>query len=129
MSELVTGGCFCGDVRYEISGPPEMQLYCFCADCSAITGTDGYAGYMVKDENFRCVAGSPRTHNKLSKEGRSVIRNFCGTCGSSIWGETELGITSVAAGSLDDPSLFNPTLNVFEDQAPPWARVPSHKDN
>jgi len=124
MSTEINGGCFCGAVRYRVSGPAELQLYCFCADCRAVTGTDGYAGYMVKDEHFMRTLGTPSRYRKLSSEGRAVVRNFCAECGSNLWGETELGITSIAAGTLDDPSVFKPSLNVFEEQAPPWARIP-----
>ena len=126
MAIEVCGGCFCGAIRYEISGPAQLQLYCFCADCRATTGPDGYAGYMVKDAHFKHTAGTPTQYRKISSEGRTVIRNFCGVCGSSLWGETQLGISSVAAGTLDGPTLFKPTMNVFEEQAPPWARVPGY---
>ena len=54
-----TGGCFCGAVRYELSGKAELQLFCFCADCRKLGGTDGYAGYMVLDENFTHTQGNP----------------------------------------------------------------------
>lgn len=121
-----TGGCFCGAVRYELSGKAELQLFCFCADCRKLGGTDGYAGYMVLDENFAHTQGDPTQHKKVSSEGRAVTRHFCSACGSLVWGATELGLTSVAAGTLDDPDLFQPTMNVFEEQAPSWARIPTY---
>jgi hypothetical protein len=122
-----TGGCFCGAIRYEVSGKAELQLFCFCADCRKLGGTDGYAGYMVPNENFRPTKGEPKQYRKVSSEGRTVIRHFCAECGSQVWGVTELGLTSVAAGTLDDPNLFQPTVNVFEEQAPSWARIPKHE--
>ena len=118
------GGCFCGEIRYETSGDPVIQLYCYCADCLAITGTDGYAGYMVKNEDFAVIRGTPRIHDKIAKDGRTVIRHFCGTCGSNLWGQTEFGLISVAAGTLDDPGQFNPTSKAFAHDAPKWARIP-----
>ena len=125
MVKETTGGCFCGDIRYRISGEPVIQLYCFCKDCLSITGTDGYAGYMVNESDFQLTKGTPTTHDKLSKEGRTVKRHFCGKCGSNLWGQTEFGLISVAAGTLDDPNLFKPTKKVFVHDAPRWARVPS----
>ena len=119
-----TGGCFCGAVRYEITADAVIQLLCFCKDCLSIMGTDGYAGYMVKEADFRLVSGEPTSHTKTSKEGRQVHRHFCGVCGSNLWGVTEFGLVSIAAGSLDDPSLFTPTKKVFAADAPHWARIP-----
>ncbi|MEH6633496.1 MAG: GFA family protein [Halopseudomonas aestusnigri] len=128
MSKTVTGGCFCGEVRYEVTGDPVLQLLCFCKDCLSITGTDGYAGYMVKNADFRVTSGTPNVHQKISKEGRTVHRNFCGVCGSNLWGETEFGLTSVAAGTLDDPNLFQPSKKVFTSNTPHWARIPDYLD-
>lgn len=122
------GGCFCGEIRYKITGEPVIQLFCFCKDCRAISGTDGYAGYMINDSDFMLTKGTPKTHKKISREHRTVIRHFCGNCGSNLWGKTEFGLISIAAGSLDDPNLFRPTKNVFVQDAPTWARVPEDLD-
>lgn len=126
MTRSISGGCLCGAIRYEISGDPVFQLLCFCRDCLAISGTDGYAGYMVNDGDFRHISGTPTVHTRSSAAGRQVHRHFCGSCGSNLWGQTELGLISVAAGTLDDPSHFKPTKKVFVDDAPPWARIPDH---
>ncbi len=128
MTNKLAGGCFCGEIRYQITGEPVLQLLCFCQDCLSITGTDGYAGYMVKNADFQLVSGKPTVHKKISKEGRSVHRNFCGVCGSNLWGVTEFGLISIAAGSLDDPNQFKPTKKVFTSNAPHWARVPDDLD-
>ncbi len=121
-----TGGCYCGEIRYELRGDAQLQLFCFCADCRVLAGTDGYAGYMVAAEHFKLTKGTPTQHKKVSDTGRTVVRNFCSTCGSMICGYTELGLTSVAAGTLDDPQLFQPTMNVYEEHAPSWARIPEY---
>lgn len=126
MSEHVDGGCFCGEIRYRLTGDPVLQLFCYCKDCRAISGTDGYAGYMVNESDFSLIQGTPVQHKKVSKEHRTVVRNFCGTCGSNLWGKTEFGLISVAAGSLDNPSLFKPTKKVFIHDAPEWARIPEN---
>ena len=124
MTEMIHGGCFCGDIRYVITEPAKLQLFCFCADCRQRSGTDGYAGYMVSNETFAVSQGEPSVFRKTSSSGRTVEQNFCGRCGTNLWGQTELGMVSVSAGTLDDPELFQPTKKVFLDQAPSWARVP-----
>jgi len=125
MSENILGGCFCGEIRYRISEKAQFQLYCFCEDCRKRLGTDGYAGYMVKEDAFFLVKGEPKVFDKESKSGRTVEQNFCGRCGTNLWGRTELGLVSVSAGTLDDPEEFCPTKKTFSDQAPSWGRVPT----
>ncbi|NOD37146.1 MULTISPECIES: GFA family protein [unclassified Ruegeria] len=129
MAQSLEGGCFCGEVRYRITGEAVLQLMCFCRDCLSMTGTDGYAGYMIKSENLQLLKGKPRTFEKTSKEGRPVIKHFCGTCGSGLWGVTAFGLTSIAAGTLDEPNNFSPSKKVFAKDAPNWARVPHHLED
>ncbi len=120
----VSGGCLCGAVRYRINGDPVLQLLCFCRDCLVRGGTDGYAGYMVNTTDFEQTSGETAHYTTVAESGRSVDRHFCAKCGSNLWGLTQLGLTSVAAGSLDDPTIFTPSQAAFTEQAPPWARIP-----
>jgi hypothetical protein len=49
-------------------------------------------------------------------------RGFCPNCGSRIFGMTS-GFPQfilITAGSLDDPSLFKPTMDFFTSSAQPW---------
>ena len=119
------GGCFCGQVRYRVVGPPVLSLHCYCGDCLSVSGTDGYAGMMVAEDHFVHVSGETTPHTRGSKSGRTIERHFCPTCGSNLWGATQLGLVSVAAGTLDDPDAFEPTKAVFVSQAPRWARIPN----
>ncbi len=68
MTENLEGGCFCGEVRYRTNGDAVFQVLCFCSDCLSMTGTDGYAGFMVKSEDFELLQGNPLTFEKTSKE-------------------------------------------------------------
>ena len=118
------GGCFCGAVRYRTTKDPVFSLWCFCKDCRVRAGTDGYAGYMVNDGDFEHLQGETSHIDTIAESGRTVARHFCPACGSHLWGRTELGLTSIAAGTLDDPDLFKPDRVAFAEQAPSWARLP-----
>ena len=117
------GGCFCGAVRYRVKGEPVLQLLCYCRDCLTFSGTDGYAGMMFKAEHFQCIQGTPRSFAKTSRENRTVVRHFCSTCGTGLWGKTEFGLVSIPAGTLDEPERFDPQRTVFTEDAPHWARI------
>ena len=49
---MIGGGCLCGAVRYSVSGEPVVQLYCYCTDCRKVSGTDGYAAYVVHRDDL-----------------------------------------------------------------------------
>ena len=126
MPEILYGGCFCGEIRYQITGEAVLQLMCYCSDCLSTSGTDGYAGFMVKSQDHELLQGTTSKFEKISKEGRTVVRHFCGKCGTNLWGVTSFGLTSIAAGTLDDPNNFHPSKKVFVNDAPTWARIPDH---
>jgi hypothetical protein len=114
----------CRAIRYRVTGPPVLSLLCYCRDCLSTSGTDGYAGMMVNESDFEQLSGETATHTRSAESGRVVERHFCPTCGSNLWGATQLGLVSVAAGTLDDPNVFQPTRAAFLSHAPAWARVP-----
>ena len=120
---MIQGGCLCGAVRYSIVGEPVFQLYCYCTDCRRVSGTDGYAAYVVQRSDLTLDQGEPTSFSVTAKSGRTNTRNFCGKCGSRLWADLELGFASVAGGSLDDPEVF-PTMVHCENDAPSWGRVP-----
>ncbi len=80
----------------------------------------------MRNDDFVLEAGSSATFARTSASGRTVVRHFCGDCGTNVWGQTELGLVSMVAGSLEDPNQFEPTKAVFTSQAPSWARIPEH---
>ena len=38
MAETHSGACFCGEVRFEVSGEPNIMGYCHCTDCASWAG-------------------------------------------------------------------------------------------
>jgi len=124
MSHTVIGGCHCGEVRYRISVKPFLQQFCYCADCTVIGGTDGYAGYVVEAAGFEVTKGDPKVYTLTSDRGNQIHRKFCSTCGTRLWAVVDGygGVVTVAAASFDNPALFKPTRNILTQSAPHWAR-------
>lgn len=120
-----TGGCVCGAVRYEVTAAPIMMFKCHCRDCQHVTGGAFLPGLLVPAAAFRLTKGQLKYHFTPSLAGGQHKRGFCADCGSRITGgESDvrphkpfLGIT---AGSLDDPSWFQPQLDFFVSDAQPW---------
>jgi hypothetical protein len=123
-----TGGCVCGAVRYEVSAAPVMMFKCHCRDCQHVTGGAFVPGLLVPAAAFRLTNGQLKYHFTPSLAGGQHKRGFCADCGSRITGgesdvrpnKTFLGIT---AGSLDDPSWFQPQLDFFVSDAQPWDQM------
>jgi hypothetical protein len=93
---------------------------CHCRDCQHVSGGGYSAVVYMPLEHFKLTKGELRHYPTQSEAMGHNKRGFCPDCGSRIsGGETELGI-GVLAGSLDDPSFFEPQMDIFVAHAQPW---------
>src|SRR3954471_12492142 len=88
---LLTGGCYCGAVRYEGAGPPSFRGLCYCRTCQMISAGAGNLFIAVDAERFQSINGTPRSFTSEDHPSRPT-RHFCEIC--------------VKVGTLDDPSFF-----------------------
>jgi hypothetical protein len=120
-----TGGCLCGALRYEAEGEPSVAGHCYCADCRKASGS-GFVPFMGFSADAVRFSGESVKFRSQAASGGDAVRNFCPHCGSLVFGG-EIGVTksfTIYAGSLDDPSLFHPTVAVFARDRPAWAAIP-----
>ena len=125
MDELVTGGCLCGNIRYEFRGEVGTAGYCHCADCRRISGSAFGVSVRVAASGFRITAGAPKGFTKTGDSGRSVTRYFCSDCGCPLYTEPPLHPETIflKAGSLDEPSLVKPDRQAWLRSRVSWAVI------
>ena len=123
-----TGRCLCGAVTYELDGDLIATAICHCQHCQRQSG-GAFSVNLVAHESQLAVTGELTTYEETGEHGDNVYvrRRFCGSCGSPIVSELALtaGVIAVKAGSLDDTSDVNPTVEVWCVDRQPW-RTPPH---
>ncbi len=121
MAEL-TGACLCGTVRYTITGGPHSSGICHCRHCQRTTGT-AFSVVLIVPEADLHVTGPLATFEDRGDSGKPVHRRFCGTCGSPVRTDVEAmpGVVFVKAGTLDDTSVLQPSVQIYCDRAMPCA--------
>jgi hypothetical protein len=120
-----TGGCLCGALRYEAEGEPRFAGHCYCADCRKASGS-GFIPFMGFASSAVRFSGPTLRFSSKAANGNDAVRNSCPICGGLVFGG-EVGKSesfTIYAGSLDDPSLFHPTVAVFTRDHPAWAVIP-----
>jgi len=125
MTAKLSGGCACGSIRYECSEEPMAQLICHCRDCQRASGSGYAAVLVVPSDRFKFTAGEPKYHAVEAESGKVMRRGFCVQCGSPISirkPEAPL-IEYLQAASLDDPSKFTPSYEVWTSSALPWDQL------
>jgi hypothetical protein len=120
MAQKISGGCACGAIRYECNADPVVMLNCHCRDCQRASGS-AYAAVVVVPKNAIEMRGEPRYY-KVGNAGKAIERGFCPACGSQVTVKLERlpDVLGLQAGSLDDPSVHRPMMDVFTSSAQPW---------
>jgi hypothetical protein len=124
MSTTYRGGCRCGAIRYEIAAEPMLAGQCQCLDCQRQTG-GGHASFLAFPTAAVKLTGAPRFYEVEADSGSRVRRGFCPTCGSPVVAHSSglPEMTTLSAGSLDDPSVFKPEFVVYTSRSHAWDRV------
>lgn len=120
---VLTGGCLCGDIRYEVRGPSLFVSQCCCRDCQLATGT-GHTTIMGVHRSQLRVTGTPATYTTVGDSGGSVTRHFCGRCAGRLYTSGTLPgqVVMIQAGSLDEPGAIAPEQVIYTKDAVPWDR-------
>ena len=115
MSKTITGGCLCGEIRYECQGEPLRSFICHRTDCQQFTGSVFAAELVFPKESIRILSGTPKGHAVTAESGNKIERQFCGKCGAGLFAvlDKRPDSISVQAGSIDDKAAFKPSFQVW----------------
>ena len=121
MTAKYTGGCLCGAVRFATDAEPVFTGNCHCSDCQRSTGGP-FTPAMFFPGSAVTVTGTTTSFRSLGDSGKYIDRCFCPTCGSQLLTRLEVlpGMLGLKAGTLDDPSLYKPAVDIYVASAPHW---------
>ena len=128
---MITGGCYCGRVRYEAAGVPFNETNCHCSICRRTTGAPFVAWFSVRRSAFRFVSGTPAEFDSTAN-GK---RRFCPRCGTQVTFEDaalpdEIDVTIC---SLDDPNGLPPKGHIHTGSKLDWVKLadglPEHRED
>ena len=122
----ITGGCYCGAIRYESDEPPISAMVCHCRECQRWTGSAFLAAVAFTLTGFRYTKGSP----KLNQSAPILERSFCPDCGSSLHSRylvelSEDGTSGpdsawISVGTLDKPEVAEMKFHYGVERQLPW---------
>lgn len=120
---LVTGGCLCGDVRYEATGKALGSMLCHCRMCQKFSGAPIIGGTTFLTEALHFTKGGP----KFYQSSGIAERGFCGDCGTALVYRGKIGVWTkwimVFTASLDNPEKFPPTYHLGIESTMPWLDI------
>ena len=116
MTDTISGGCACGQVRFEAKGPPKRAGLCHCRTCRKAHAA-ACNPFVIFD------AGQVTIHGELKSwmSSPDYERAFCSQCGSRIAGrngdEVELSL-----GSFDDENVVTPQYESWVKRREHWLK-------
>ena len=117
----ITGGCYCGNVRFRVTQQPMQRANCHCENCRRAAGAQAVAWITVARSNFQVEKGDPKRYRTET----GAYRTFCQFCGTSLTYEhdTRPDEIDITTASLDHPEDFPPTKDVFPEEKLPWVHL------
>jgi hypothetical protein len=122
---MLTGGCGCGAVRYEVAESAlESAAYCHCTRCQRRTGTAASVNARATPGAVRITAGAELIEEWRPEGG--FPKAFCSGCGSALFSRPPGSehYVGIRLGTFDSDPGVRPEWHQFVDYALPWLPIP-----
>ena len=122
MPTPYTGGCLCGNIRFQATGTATLPHVCSCTICQRHSGAPVLNWITFPLQAIEWTEKIPIAHYR-SSAGSSRI--FCPHCGSTLGAMDDDGTVALVTGCFDrqnDPAL-SPLFHSFEDKKPVWLKI------
>jgi len=120
----LTGRCLCGEVRFEITAPPQFAGYCHCTRCQRRTGTAAAVSARIAPGSLRVLSGEANIKAFRPPDGFAKV--FCTNCGGALWSQSpkDPEVISVRMGAFDSDPGVRPSYHQYVAYAAKWAPIP-----
>lgn len=120
VNSIAEGGCLCGAVRYQVTGPLRDVINCHCGMCQRLHGNFG-PHTKARKSNITVTRDDGLEWFKTSDIAR---RGFCRICGSGLfWEPFDMDATGIIAGTLDGPTTLKTMGHIFVGEKPDFYDV------
>ncbi len=117
----LTGGCFCGQIRYEISSPLKSARCCHCSKCRKVFSGAGSAYAEVIPGSFKWLQGQEALSRYESVKDWGLC--FCKQCGTTLCGMHKDDVHGVTLGSVDGDPGIQIGMHIHVDSKAPWDHI------
>ena len=126
--EILTGGCQCGAVRYEIDASAIQTFYaCHCTECQRQSASAFGLSIKINPEDLRLTKGELAAWQRSADSGAINRARYCRDCGVRIHHDGGGGPgdwVSLKGGTLDNPGELAPVGHIWTRSARPWVVLP-----
>ena len=119
---MISGGCLCGAVRFDVEGTLSGIWFCHCSKCRRASGSAFQPACVCERDAFRWI-GSAATLSEF-RMSPGYRRAFCARCGSPAPLMLEHApLVWLPAGAFDGDPGIRPTHHIFVGSKAPWFEI------
>jgi hypothetical protein len=123
---MITGGCQCGEVRYEVRGEAIDLYVCHCRECQKQSASAFGISFGVRGRDIVVLSGEPKQWSRAATVQGRLDCAFCPTCGTRLWhGDRRSDDwVSIKGGSLDSPPDLSGAKHIWVKRKLPGVVIP-----
>ena len=119
---MITGECFCGAVKYEISSPLIKARCCHCSRCrKAFSGAGSAYAEVSVPGTFSWVQGRELLNTYATQESWGL--QFCSRCGTTLCGIHHDTVHGVTLGPVNGDPGVEIEKHIFVGSKAPWDHI------
>lgn len=120
---MVEGGCLCGAVQFEITGPIRNIVYCHCSRCRKAQGSAFATNGIVAADDLAITRGVEELTVYESVPGKT--KHFCRICGSPIASKNAADPDNVRVriGTIESSIDERPMAHIFATSKADWEEI------
>jgi len=118
----IYGACFCGAIKYKITGALRDAVSCHCSMCRKAFSSQASAFARLNTDDFSWLSGEPLLTTYASKTGAGI--QFCSKCGSTLCGTDNGQVIGVALGCVEGDPHIEIGMHIFVGSKATWEVIP-----
>lgn len=129
MTTTITGSCFCKAVQYRITSAIPLAVNCHCNNCKKAGGGAFSSLAVVREKRLEITSGKDCL--ATYQLGENLEKHFCSHCGTPIYNRNSRypGRCMVTLGSLDNPAIVAPSVNLHCENRLAWVLLDDKMQN
>lgn len=119
---MITGGCFCGDITYQIDGKLFDARSCHCSRCRKAFSSQASSYALVDANTFTWTSGEKRLTSYIGEHGSGF--RFCSQCGSTLCGVLNGAVHGVTLGCVNGDPQVEIGRHIYVGSKACWEVIP-----
>jgi hypothetical protein len=119
---VISGGCFCGAVNFQVNGILRDARSCHCSRCRKVFGAQASAYALVEPKEFAWLSGENVLSTYTGEHGFGL--QFCSKCGSTLCGIYQGSIHGVSLGCVNGDPNIELARHIYVGSKASWETIP-----